>query len=397
MNDVLLTLVSPYLPPASRKRMLMASTLFYKSRAFVDKLTREWIDRSVNERVMWKYNVDHFVFDMTRNRGAISNGAHSFDIPENYEVRHMCSVANNNQWIVLIEPLDRSKPFIGVLVDNSAPSMRNLAHFEFRFDTLNKETIEFHYAFIQNNVLSVCHSALLVSRSRKRRTYATEFHLNRWSIDATVPSNPILHRLPHKILRGLFSTIKPSCVGLVDGRIYNQQSVMFDYYHTPAAICMAITETKQSALLMDPDTPSYFEIDPISDIVDEQETCSRFKVGKINVVQTSPLLFAVIVPLEVTFKHKDIEKDYTRETWAVAYEYNRFTKVPTFKNKLLLCNGVMSLGTYHAFFENDIVILTVGFSSDEYKQYSYESDGETSYLRPLAITVVNKSLKTELL
>lgn len=393
-SDVLITLIIPYLPPTPRRRMLMTSCLYQNSSKFVDKLTREWIELKVNEKVMWKYDADHFIFDMTKTRNSICNGMHRFEIPLRYEIKHTCPVSKL-QWIVLLEPMDTSKPYIGILIDNSSPLMRNLSSFEFRIDTLNEKTNKFQYAFIEESTLSICYSSQLVSRSRRRKMYATEFHLFTWKIDSSTPSTPILHRLPHRTLRGLFSTEKITRFGLVDDRIFGHDSIVFECVNTRDDTLMAITGLKQSALLLDEMIPTYFSLDLLPKLVsDNGIQCVGFRVVEINVVNTSDDTHIIVVAIEARFENGDVS---TVETKLMIYEYRIADKKAVFKNKLTLYQGMVPLGVYNTIFENGIVIITVGFSSQEHRQYSYESFGETSHLRPLARTVINKSPVTELL
>lgn len=397
-SDVLITLIIPYLPPTPRKRMLMTSCLYRNSSTFIDKLTLEWIESKVNERVMWKYDLglDNFVIDTTKTRNSIYSGTHRFEIPPGYETRHSYP-ASKLQWIILLESVDVSKPYIGILINNSTSLLRNLSSFEFRIDTINEKTNKFQYAYVEDSILSVCYSSRLVSRSRQKKTYATEFHLFTWKIDTSTPTNPILHRLPHRTLRGLFSNKKVTNFGLVDDRIFGQGSVVFEWLHMKNDTLMAITELKQSALLLDETTPIYFSLD-LRPELNNKTRCVEIRIIEINVVNTSDDDTHIIVAfVDAVF---DDAVYYTRiERNLMIYEYRITDKKAVFKNKLVLHKGVFPypLGIYNTIFERGMVIITVGFSSQEYRQYSYESLGETSHLRPLARTVINKSSVTELM
>lgn len=395
MDDILLYHIAPYLPPLAKRRLSMINGQYHKSREFVDKLTQEWLDQKVGKHASWKYDTDLLVFDMTRKMASICYGTHLFNIPEYYEVRHTHSVSSK-QWIVLLEPVTTSLVYIGLLVDSTDGASTTLAQFEFRIDTPNKHTIRFQYATLENSILTVCYYALLTSQSNRRKMHAMEFHLNSWDIKTkiTTQNPPMLTRrqLP-RTLRGLFSPVSPRCVGLADGRLYNQHSYAFCHYSKGSKAKLLLTEMKQSALLMDDTEPSSFEID-IQTLLKSNKYKLEFTNSRVlrSTLNWSSPERAILA----TFAEVAWGKSYS--VWVVIHDYNLIANQVVFKGKLMLENNRPPY-IFDAFFEKGMLILTSGGDTDYYRHYccSYQHpDDEVYDLRLMATTRVNKSYETKL-
>jgi hypothetical protein len=171
---------------------------------------------------------------------------------------------------------------------------------------------------------------------------------------------------------------------------------MFDYRFKYGRLNISIMELKHSALLMDENEPSRVGIN-IGESLSQKTTrpVLGMKVVKIGLTRTSSNVFVITTMVVIsTGKRQDGRRfrlnNFVTETWLSVYEYDLTNNEARFKNAIQLSEGTACLGTYQAFYQNDTVIYTVRFNSEECKQFTYEKDGmKTTHLKPLEINTTD--------
>ncbi len=393
MNDDVLThLIAPYLPPLIRRRLSLSCSRYKSSQAVVDELVRTWITQYAETHVIWKYD------KLVGYPISVGNGKQTVEHTKGYHNRSRNYAVSNRCMMMLAEPMKSPVDvYIGTIQENSESEYPPLMHFTFKMSTQDSNTFDFHHARLESNILSICYSSLLFSRPNNRDTCSVGYHVNSWIVDKLARTRDLL--LCHQSstsYRGLFELKIPHIYGLVNGRIDGNRPQAFSGYYTKGCLCLTIMDLKQSALLMDEESPIYAQLGIINDLDLMQKEKQKTPILSIEIIQRTNDLFTISIL---------VWQPYQRgERWIMIYDYILSESRAHFRNKISLGMICLEYNRLFTFVEHDMIILTLisapGWTDRtklDYNHYicTYQHNDELCDLRLFAVTQVDKDKKVE--